>query len=74
MLDRPGALDTYGLCGTAAPGTPGFERVVCARPHSVARGRHGPDPAAERYPGVARARTAGDDVCEDRARARRATR
>ena len=30
----PGALATYGLCGTAAPGAPGFQRVICGQRHS----------------------------------------
>ncbi|MGA8994878.1 MAG: septum formation family protein [Nocardioidaceae bacterium] len=70
VLSRPGALDTFGLCGTAAPGASGFRRVICARPHSwrafdtVDLGRGRP------YPGVSRVRTAGDTVCKDRARSR----
>lgn len=33
LLDRPGALDTFGTCGTAAPDARGFRRVACADPH-----------------------------------------
>lgn len=33
LLDRPGALDTFGTCGTAAPDASGFRRVACADPH-----------------------------------------
>ena len=33
MLDRAGALDTYGTCGTAAPDASGFRRVACTDPH-----------------------------------------
>jgi hypothetical protein len=33
VLDRSSALDQWGTCGTAAPGTARFARVVCARPH-----------------------------------------
>lgn len=32
-LDRPHALDRYGTCGTAAPGSRRFDRVICSRPH-----------------------------------------
>lgn len=34
VLGRAGALDRYGTCGTAAPGSAGFHRVICARQHS----------------------------------------
>jgi Septum formation len=70
VLDRPGALATYGLCGTAAPGARGFSRVVCARPHSwraVDTIGIGDGP---RYPGVAAARRAGNAQCRDLARSR----
>ncbi len=69
VLDRPAALDTYGLCGTAAPGAQRFERVACARRHTwraidtLALG-------GRRYPGVGKARRAGDTACKSEARAR----
>lgn len=34
ILDRNGALDRFGTCGTAAPGRRGFARVVCSEEHS----------------------------------------
>ncbi len=34
MLDREGALDTYGTCGTASPAADDFERVACGQRHS----------------------------------------
>lgn len=34
ILDRSDGLDTVGLCGTTAPGEPGFERVICSLPHA----------------------------------------
>lgn len=34
VLDRPGALDRFGTCGTAAPDQRGFDRVVCSARHS----------------------------------------
>ena len=33
VLDRKGALDRFGTCGTAAPDAPGFSRVVCSEKH-----------------------------------------
>ena len=33
VLDREGALDRFGTCGTAAPDAPGFSRVVCSEKH-----------------------------------------
>jgi hypothetical protein len=33
-LDKPHALDRFGTCGTAAPGSRGFQRVVCSARHS----------------------------------------
>jgi hypothetical protein len=33
VLDRDGALDRFGTCGTAAPDAPGFSRVVCSEKH-----------------------------------------
>lgn len=34
LLDRAGALERYGTCGTAAPGAAGFRRVACAQEHT----------------------------------------
>jgi hypothetical protein len=34
ILDREGALDRFGTCGTAAPDRPSFTRVVCSERHS----------------------------------------
>ena len=65
VLDEEGALDTWGLCGTAAPGTSGFSRVICSRDHSwraVATIDLGDD---ESYPGTASVRSAGDEDCRD---------
>jgi hypothetical protein len=70
VLDRPRALDTYGLCGTAAPGTDGFERVICARPHAWRAFDTVGLPSSKKYPGAARLRNAGDDECKSRAAAR----
>lgn len=70
VLDRPRALDAYGLCGTAAPGSARFGRVICGRSHSwravrVVGLRGGPA-----YPGVGAVRVAGTRSCQEAARAR----
>jgi len=72
VLADPAALDTYGLCGTAAPGARGFARVVCGKPHSwraidtIALAGGGA------YPGAAKVRRAGEQDCKSRARAKAA--
>ena len=68
VLDRPGALSTFGLCGTAQPGADDFERVACALPYSwVAVSTITISGGA--YPGVAAVREAGEETCADRVRA-----
>ncbi len=69
-LGKVGSLDTYGLCGTAAPGTPGFQRVICARPHTWRAFDTVALRGGKAYPGPAAVRTAGDSVCKDRAKSR----
>jgi hypothetical protein len=69
-LNRPGGLDTYGLCGTAAPGTAGFRRVICSRPHSWRAFDTVTLRGGKTYPGAAHVRVAGDAVCKDRTKAR----
>lgn len=69
MLDRPGALDTFGTCGTAAPGARGFRRVACAEPHRWRAVDTVGLPARARYlDGAVTDR--GDSACEDVASAR----
>ena len=70
ILSRPGALDTYGLCGTAQPGAEDFERVACALPHSWVAISTIPIAGGDRYPGVEAVREAGDESCSDEVRAR----
>lgn len=67
VLDRDRALATYGLCGTAEPGTSGFARVICDRRHSWRAIATIPLAGGKRFPGVPRVRNAGDDACRDRA-------
>jgi hypothetical protein len=34
LLNAPGALNRWGTCGTAAPSSKSFQRVLCSAPHS----------------------------------------
>lgn len=72
VLDRPRALDTYGLCGTAAPGAPGFERVACRLGHSWRAIDTIPLSGGNRYPGARAVSRAGDAGCKAAARSRAA--
>lgn len=69
VLDHSGALDRFGTCGTSAPDTKGFHRVICARKHSwraidvvdLPKGTHylgkaAGDAASARCKGIAKAR------------------
>ena len=68
VLARPLAAERYAMCGTAEPGTAGFRRVICARTHSW-RALSTVDIAGRGYPGVAQARAAGQQACQDAASA-----
>ncbi len=70
VLDRPAGLTTYGLCGTARPGSRGFTRVACGLDHSWVAVGTLPIRGGERYPGVRRVRAAGDEACADLVRER----
>ncbi len=70
VLDRPAGLETFGLCGTAAPGERGFERVACSLKHSWAAISTIPIAGGPRYPGPAKVRAAGDDACKDQVNGR----
>lgn len=71
VLGTPAGRDEYGMCGTAAPDAPSFERVPCRLEHTwravevVALPEGG-------FPGEAAARSAGQQQCEDAGRARAA--
>ena len=67
VLDGSGAA-TYGLCGTAAPGDPDFDRVICGRRHSWQAVATIPISGGTEYPGRPAARAAGEDTCLDRVR------
>jgi hypothetical protein len=70
VLDRPGALDTYGLCGTARPGARSFRRVACRLPHSWVAVSTITIDGGRRYPGPRAVREAGDAACADEVRER----
>jgi hypothetical protein len=64
VLDRTEGREHYGLCGTAEPGTAGFEQRICAAPHSWVALRTVPfEPGP--YPGVEHVRSAGQEPCQD---------
>jgi hypothetical protein len=64
VLDKPEGRDRYGMCGTAEPGTPGFDRVICSSEHSWRAISTVPLQAGP-YPGVAKVRAAGQTPCKD---------
>jgi hypothetical protein len=68
LLDRSDALDEVGLCGTAAPGEPGFERVICSRRHRWRAVSTITISGGASYPGVSAVRDAGESTCRDRVR------
>jgi putative regulator of septum formation len=69
VLGRRDALRTYGRCATAAPGTKAFTLVICARSHSWRAFDTVSLSGGGAYPGAAKVRRAGADVCKKRARA-----
>jgi hypothetical protein len=68
VLDRSDARDHYALCGTAEPGTTGFEQRMCGLSHSW-RALRTIAFAPGRYPGVAKVKAAGQSPCQDAGRA-----
>jgi hypothetical protein len=65
ILDQGNALDTFGTCGTAAPGADDFERVACSLPHSWRALTTIRVADSDRYPGAAEVRRSGDEECAD---------
>ena len=68
VLNQQAGRDHYALCGTAEPGTAGFQQRICALPHTwkalrTVVLRAGP------YPGEATVRAAGQSPCQDAGRA-----
>lgn len=66
-LEDAAALDTYGMCGTAAPDDPSFTRVLCRESHSW-RAIEIVELKGKAYPGENRVRAAGQGPCEDAGR------
>lgn len=64
LLDRAGAIDRYGTCGTAAPGTAAFRRVLCSAKHTWRARSTITLPPHTRYLAKAAGKHA-DSVCRD---------
>lgn len=68
VLNTEAGRDRVGMCGTAEPGTEGFERVACSQTHTWRAVRTvtlpGPD-----YPGEGPVQLAGEEPCKAAARA-----
>jgi hypothetical protein len=67
VLGRPAAREHYALCGTAEPGSEGFEQRICAAQHRwkalrTIAFRPG------KYPGSDKVRSAGQQPCQDAGR------
>jgi hypothetical protein len=69
ILATPGGRDRYAMCGTAEPGTGGFERVVCSSEDAAWTALRTVPLAGEEYPGERRASAAGEAPCEAAGRA-----
>lgn len=67
VLDGADALHTYGLCGSAAPGSKQFERVICGRKHRWRAFSTIGIQGGEKYPGRSTVRRAGEQLCRSRA-------
>ena len=65
VLDDEPGRDRFGLCGTAAPGKPGHQRVLCSMSHSWRALTTIPLEGGRRYPGPVAVRGAGDSDCAD---------
>lgn len=65
VLATPEGRDTFGLCGTSAPGEPGFRRVLCSADHTWRALTTLPLDGEARYPGADAVREAGDSDCAD---------
>ena len=62
-LDEAESRDRYAMCGTAEPGSPDFQRVICSRPHTWRAISVVPF-TARTYPGEAAVRDAGQAPCQ----------
>lgn len=70
VLDQERGANRFGLCGTAAPGDRGFERVICARRHTWKALATIRVPGGAGFPGVSAVRRAGEDTCRELVRER----
>ncbi len=68
VLARPLARERFAMCGTAEPGTADFQRVICSAQHAWEALRT-VDVPGKTYPGVVKARAAGQQICQDAASA-----
>jgi hypothetical protein len=59
----------YALCGTAKPGTKGFDRVACSLKHSWKAIATVDLKGGKAYPGTAKVRDEGSSTCRDKANA-----
>ena len=66
-LDHADGRAAYGLCGSAEPGSPGFEQRICSNPHTWRAVRTVDFPAGP-YPGEDQVRSAGQSPCKDAGR------
>jgi hypothetical protein len=66
ILAQTAGREHYGLCGTAQPGTSGFEQRMCSAPHSW-RALRTVAFAPGRYPGEVKVRSAGQELCKNAA-------
>jgi hypothetical protein len=64
LLAADGTLDQFGTCGTAAPATPRFKRVICTEPHTWRARATIELPKDAKYLGKA-AGAAADSTCHD---------
>jgi Septum formation len=68
VLESPDGRDHYALCGTAEPGSAGFEQRICVAPHTwKALSTVAFTPG--KYPGQDHVSSAGRTPCEDAGRA-----
>ena len=67
-LDSDATRQRFALCGTAEPGTAGFQQRICSSPHSW-RALSTVDFTAGAYPGVDHVKSAGQAPCQDAAHA-----
>jgi hypothetical protein len=63
VLDSTDGREHYAVCGTAEPGSEGFQQRICAAPHSWVALRTVTF-APGRYPGIDKVRSAGQEPCK----------